>query len=61
MYSWTTDLGNAKKAYRDAIAIDPSIKVSHTFFINFAKNKGDQKLYQQAIDQAQKDIPGFKL
>ncbi|MES2416419.1 MAG: O-antigen ligase family protein [Patescibacteria group bacterium] len=61
VYSWTTDLNSAEKAYRDAIALDPSIPVSHTFFINFAKNKGDDKLYKEAVDQAQKDIPNFKL
>lgn len=59
--AWTGDLNSAEKAYRDAIALDPSIPVSHTFFINFAKNKGDDKLYKEAVDQAQKDIPNFKL
>lgn len=61
VYSWTTDLNSVEKAYRDAIKIDPSIPVSHRFFINFAKNKGDQKLYKEAFEQAEKDIPGFKL
>jgi tetratricopeptide (TPR) repeat protein len=61
VYLWSGDIKNAQQAYQQAIAIDPSIPVSHQFLIKFAKNINNQNLYKEALAQAQKDIPGFTI
>jgi len=39
----------------------PSFPDFHQLLINFAKATGNQKLYNDSLLQAQKDIPGFVL
>ncbi len=58
---WGGDIKGAENAYREAIALDPTLKASHRLFINFAKIIGNTKLYQEALADAQKAIPGFSV
>jgi O-antigen ligase len=61
VYSWKRDFKGVEEEYKKAIALDPSIPNSHTFLIKLAKIIGDQKLYDEALAQAERDIPGFKI
>jgi len=58
---WSADVKGAEAEYRQAIALDPSIPVSHKNFIQFANTIGNKKLYDEALAEAKKDIPGFQL
>ncbi|MCC6323478.1 hypothetical protein IT400_01660, partial [Candidatus Nomurabacteria bacterium] len=53
------DMEGAEQAYKDAIAIEPKVESSHKLLILFALSNHDQKLYDEALNQAKKDIPGF--
>ncbi len=57
--TWLGSIDAAQAAYEKAISIDPSIPISHTLLIQFAEGLGNKKLAQQALAQAEKDIPGF--
>jgi hypothetical protein len=59
--AWQGDLQGIIKAYRQGIEIGPKVKSSHKLLIDFARAIGDQKLYNESLQQAQKDIPGFTL
>ena len=59
IYIWKRDFKGVEDAYKKAIAIDPSIPESHRMLINVAKIINDQKMYTEALTQAEKDIPGF--
>ncbi len=61
IYVWKGDLKSAENAYKEGIAIDPTFASSHRLLVQFAEIIGDQKLYTEALAQAQKDIPDFKL
>jgi O-antigen ligase len=59
--AWKGDLAGVVGAYQKAIAIDPTLPVSHKLLIQFLQGVGNQKLYKEALDAAQKDIPGFTM
>jgi O-antigen ligase len=59
IYVWNGDFKSAENSYKEAIAIDPTFASSHKLLIQFAQIIGDQKLYNESIIQAEKDIPGF--
>jgi O-antigen ligase len=59
--AWQGDLPGVVSAYQKAIAIDPTLPVSHKLLIQFLQGVGNQKLYKEALDAAQKDIPGFTM
>ena len=59
LYAWQGDLRGIEQAYKQAIAIDPGVDVSHELLIKFAQTFNLPKLYNEAIIQAEKDIPGF--
>ncbi len=61
IYAWSGDMGSIIQSYQDAIAIDPSIPVSHNLLIQFAVSSKNQKLYTEAVAQAEKDIPNFTV
>ncbi|MCX6755658.1 MAG: O-antigen ligase family protein [Candidatus Nomurabacteria bacterium] len=60
-YIWKQDYNGVVDSYNKAIAVDASIPDSHQLLLKFAKGTGNQKLYDQALTQAQKDIPGFVM
>ncbi|HAE36464.1 MAG: hypothetical protein UR85_C0005G0028 [Candidatus Nomurabacteria bacterium GW2011_GWF2_35_66] len=59
LYAWSGDFKNIEQVYKQAIDLDPSVSASHKLLIQFAQAIRDQKLYNEAIIQAEKDIPGF--
>jgi O-antigen ligase len=59
LYAWQGDFKAIEQVYKEAIAIDPKVSASHKLLIQFAGAIKDQKLYNEAIIQAEKDIPGF--
>ena len=61
VYIWERNFKGAEDTYEKAIALDPSIPDSHMMLIKVAKIIGDQRTYNEAISQAEKDIPDFKL
>ena len=61
VYAWQANLGAVVDSYMKAIALNPTLPTSHRMFINFAKDLGNKKLYDDAMKEAEKDIPGFKL
>jgi O-antigen ligase len=61
VYSWKRDYKAVEEEYNKAIALDPSIPNSHILLIKFAKIIGNEKLYNEALSQAENDIPGFKI
>jgi hypothetical protein len=58
VYTWSGDIKNTEQEYQKAIDVGPTVPQSHQFLINFAKYINDQKLYNDSLLQAQKDIPG---
>jgi tetratricopeptide (TPR) repeat protein len=61
IYAWQGDLKDAENAYMSAIEIDPSAPGSYRLLANFAKVTGNQKLYDETLAEAGKNISGFKL
>lgn len=59
--AWKGDLQGVVDAYQEAIALDRTLVPAHTLLIGFLDGIGDQKGAQQALLQAQKDIPGFSM
>lgn len=59
--AWSGDLKGAEIAYRQAIAIDPSVPPSHDMLISFARTIMNKKMYDDALIEAQRDIPGYKF
>lgn len=58
---WQGDFKGAEQAYRDALEFFPSLPASNTLFIKFAQAIGDQKLFNEALAEAQKNIPGYQF
>lgn len=61
VYAWKGDYNGIVDSYKKAVAIEPSVPNSHNMLIRFAKESGNQKLYNESLLQAQKDIPGFEF
>lgn len=59
LYAWSNNFKAIEQAYRQAIAIDPSVSASHRLLIQFFQAIGDKKSYNEAIIQAEENIPGF--
>jgi len=59
--AWNEDFVGVEQAYRDAIAIDPTFPSSYKLLLRFAQAFGNQKLYNEIILQAEKNIPGFSM
>lgn len=59
LYAWSGNIKGIEESYKKAIAIDPQVSASHKLLIQFAQAIRDEKLYNEAIIQAEKDIPGF--
>ncbi|MFA6393171.1 MAG: hypothetical protein WCW54_03745, partial [Candidatus Paceibacterota bacterium] len=59
VYMWKNDYKEVVNTYEKAIAIDPSIPFSHNLLITFAKNIGNQKLYDDSLVKAKQSIPDF--
>ena len=60
-YVWKADYNAVVDSYKKAIALDPRIPESHRLLLNFAKNTENKKLYGEALAEALKNIPDFKL
>ncbi len=60
VYFWKGDNSKAVDAYKKGIAINPNLDVSHNMLIKFAKDTNNNKLYEESLSQAVKDIPDFK-
>ena len=60
-YIWAGDFKSVEQLYLKAISLDSSIPESHQLLIRITKAIGDQKMYTEAMAQAQKDIPDFKM
>ena len=61
VYIWAGDYKNVERTYKNAIALDPSIPESHKLLIKFAAGTKNTQLYNEAMTEAVKDIPGFVL
>ena len=48
-------------SYKKAIDLNPNFSTSHDMLIKFAKDTNNKKLYDEALIQAQKDIPGYNF
>jgi O-antigen ligase len=59
--AWAEDFKGIEKAYKEAIALDPTIPISHKLLIQFAEASGNKKLYDEALASAKKNIPDFTL
>jgi hypothetical protein len=59
--AWKGDIPGVVSAYKKGIALDPNLAPSHQILIGFLRDIGEQKQYQSALLEAQKDIPGFTL
>ncbi len=56
---WEGDLDGAIMAYKDGIRVAPRLPASYKVLLDLAKIKGDQKLFNELIIEAQKNVPGF--
>ena len=56
-YIWEGDYNGVVDTYKKAVAVDPSIPDSHQLLLNFARGTGNQKLYNDSLLEAQKDVP----
>ncbi len=61
IYFWHADIENAINSYKKAIALNPYYGISHKMLIQFAKDTNNKKLFDEALLQAKKDIPGFNF
>ncbi len=61
VYIWKRDFKGVEDTYKKAIAIDPSIPDSHSMLIKVARIIKDKRMYDEAIAQAEKDIPNFQF
>ena len=61
VYAWQGKLDKIIDAYQKAIAVNREVRSSHVLLIQFAQALGNKKLYNEALTQAEHDIPGFKL
>lgn len=59
--AWKGDINGVIAAYQQGIKIDPTLPVSHKLLLQFLQGIGNQKLYKEALLNAQKEIPGFSM
>lgn len=59
--AWRGDIPGVIAAYQEGIKIDPTLHVSHKLLLQFLQGTGNQKLYKEALQNAQKEIPGFRM
>ena len=59
IYMWEGDDNNTIKSYQQAITLDPNIPESYKLLLNFSKGIGNQKVYQETLLEAQKNIPSL--
>ncbi len=59
--AWRGDIPSVITAYQEGIAIDPTLPVSHKLLLQFLKGIGNEKLYKQAFEYAQSQIPSFTV
>jgi hypothetical protein len=59
--AWKGDIVGVISSYQKAIAIDPTLPVSHRLLLQFLQGIGNQKLYKESLLYAQKEITGFTL
>ena len=60
-YVWAGDFSSIEKLYLKAISLDPSIPESHLLLLRLSKAIGYMDVYNKALLQAKKDIPGFEF
>jgi len=61
IYYWHDNIDMAVISYKKAIDLNPNFSTSHDMLIKFAKDTNNKKLYDEALIQAQKDIPGYNF
>ena len=59
--AWKGDMDSVIKAYKNGIAIDPTLPVSHKLLLQFLSGTKNEKLYKEALSNAQQRIPGFTI
>ncbi len=59
--AWKGDVNGVITAYQKGINIDPTLPVSHRLLLQFVRGVGNQKLYNEFLINAQKEIPGFVM
>lgn len=59
--AWNGDIQGVISYYREGIAIDPTLPVSHRLLLRFLQGTGNQKMYNEALINAQKGIPEFTM
>jgi len=60
-YIWKADYYGVVDSYKKSIAIDPTIPETYRLLLNFAKGTKNQKLYDDTLKDAQKNVIDFKL
>ena len=60
-YIWKLDYNGVVDSYKKAIVIDPTIPETYRLLLNFAKGTNNQKLFDDTLKDAEKNIAGFKL
>jgi O-antigen ligase len=61
VYAWQGNLEKVEEVYKTAIDIGPGVRNSYELLLRFADYIGDKKLYSETLEEAQKNIPNFKL
>ncbi len=59
--AWKGDMPGVIAAYQGGISVDPTLSISHRYFLQFLKATGNQKEYTKALQYAQQQIPGFMM
>ncbi len=59
--AWKGDMDGVISAYKQAIAIDPTLSVSHRLFLKFLEGIGDKKEYIKYLQYAKQQISGFTM
>ncbi len=57
--AWKGDLQGVVQAYENGIKVSPTLSISYQLLIQFARALNDRGLYNLAVAQAQKNVPGF--
>ncbi len=55
----TGNMAGAKNFLEQAVQIDPTIRTTHRFILQLAKNMRDPAYYASSLERAQQYIPGF--
>lgn len=59
--AWKGDVQGLINYYKEAIAVKPSLPAPHKLLIGILQSLGDRRSYEEALIQAQKDVPNFSM